>query len=524
LKKKKLLKIFILIFSVMIIFVSVGSVINAATTNETSETEQIQEEEPQGEPPEGMPPGDMPFGGADTMTYDYTGELSGVITADGEEVTASNNTYETSTIDENVALVQNAGTLTIKDATLNKSGDDTNGDNCNFYGINSILLSVNSDSIAHISNSSLNADSQGSNGIFATDNATVYAINSSINTTAANSRGLDATYGGTIIASYMDISTEGDHCATIATDRGGGEISVTDASLSTQGSGSPLIYSTGNIQVNKVEGTSTGSQIAGMEGLNTVSIYNSNLTSEMTTATASDPVANGIIIYQSTSGDAEAATGETATFEAFNSRLSSEITSGSMFYLTNTEANIILNNTTLDFDSDNVNLLAIQGNDSNNWGTAGSNGANVSFTGLGETLSGDIDVDTISSLDMYLLEGTTYTGATAILVNEVNTDTTESPITMNLDSNSKWIVTDDSTITNLNAELGSSIVDEDGNTVSIIVDGTIVESGTSSISVTVTGSYSTSVTTDSSNQLSSSYIDRSGFDEYYSVDTSYSEQ
>lgn len=172
-----------------------------------------------------------------------------------------------------------------------------------------------------------------------------------------------------------------------------------------------------------------------MEGLNTILIYNSNLTSTITDKTASDPVANGVIIYQSTSGDAESTTGSEATFEASNSILTSSITNGAMFYLTNTKANIVLSNTTLDFDSDNVNLLRVQGNDSYNWGTAGSN--------------------------------------------------------------------------------------ESGNTVSIVVNGETVISGSSEYTVTVTGTYSDSITTDSTNQLSTNYIDRSKFDAYYNVSTTF---
>ena len=174
-----------------------------------------------------------------------------------------------------------------------------------------------------------------------------------------------------MIGNLLAISTAGDHSAALATDRGGGNISLTNSSLFTAGSGSPLLYSTGNVQVDNVKGTATGSQIAGMEGLNTILIKNSRLTSEVTGKTASDPVANGVIIYQSTSGDAEAATGETAEFEAENSTLASDIQEGSMFYLTNTTANVVLKNTTLDFDSDAANLLTIGGNDANNWGTPG---------------------------------------------------------------------------------------------------------------------------------------------------------
>lgn len=206
----------------------------------------------------------------------------------------------------------------------------------------------------------------------------------------------------------MDVSTAGDHCASVATDRGGGSISLTNSTLTTAGSGSPLLYSTGDIEVDNVTGTASGSQIAGMEGLNTILIHNSSLTSTLTEATASDPIADGIILYQSTSGDAESTTGEAATFQAVNSMLKSAIASGAIFYFTNTKANVVLSNTTLDFDSSKVNLMTVQGNDSNNWGTAGSNGADVTFTGIGETLNGNSDVDSISSLNLYLLENSTY--------------------------------------------------------------------------------------------------------------------
>jgi len=480
-----------------------------------------------GTPPDGAAPGGQSGsapsggGGANTMTYDYSGTLSGVLTADGAEKSSDGETSVSTTADQNAALAENGGALTITKGTLTKSGDDTNGDNCNFYGINSILLAVGDGSKAYVSGSSLSADSEGSNAIFSTDGATVFANDDTISTTAGNSRGLDATYGGTIIANKMDIKTQGDHSASIATDRGGGSISVTNSTLSTAGSGSPLLYSTGDIEVSNVTGTATGSQIAGMEGLNTILIRNSTLESTLTKATASDPIADGVIIYQSTSGDAESTTGEAARFEAADSTLKSAIESGAMFYFTNTTANVVLSNTVLDFDSDKANLMTVQGNDSNNWGTAGSNGASVNFTGIGETLKGNIDVDTISTLGLYLLENTTYTGAVSISTNAVNTAATDAPVTVSLDGTSKWVVTGNSTVTNLNAADGAQIVDADGKTVTIVADGKTVVTGDSAYTVTVTGSYSNTVSTSDVNALTAEYIDRTAFDSYYATTTSF---
>lgn len=202
--------------------------------------------------------------------------------------------------------------------------------------------------------------------------------------------------------------------------------------LSTAGSGSPLLYSTGDIQVNNVSGTSSGSQIAGMEGLNTIPIKDSTLESTVTGKTASDPIANGIIIYQSTSGDAEASTGEHATFQSVDSTLSSAIGSGSMFYFTNTTADVVLqNNTELDFDTDAATLT--------------DNAAAGSGTGTAS----------------------------------------DATITVNVDGTSTWVVTKDTTISALNVASGGG----DGNTVTIVANGKTVVSGSGDVTVTVTGSY-----------------------------------
>jgi len=52
-------------------------------------------------------------------------------------------------------------------------------------------------------------------------------------------------------------------------------------------------------------------------------------------------------------------------------------------------------------------------------------------------------------------------------------------------------------------------------------NGETVISGDSDITVTVTGSYSTSVTTSDANSLSTDFIDRTGFDGYYNLSTSF---
>lgn len=466
----------------------------------------------------GAPDGNgTPGGGANTTTFDYSGSYSGTLVADGETVSAQGSTYAATGSSTNVALAENAGQLAIDGSTLTKSGDTNDGDTCNFYGVNSIALSVNEGSLLTLANATLSATSEGSNGVFATDSATAYVYNSSISTTAGNSRGLDATYGGTIIADEVDVITQGDHCAGIATDRGGGYVSASDSEFSTSGSGSPLLYSTGCIEVDGVTGTATGSQIAGMEGLNTIRIEDSDLTSTITSKTASDPIANGVIIYQSTSGDADTSTGSRALFQAVDSTLTSSIASGAMFYLTNTSADIVLSGTTLNFDSSAANLLTAAGNDSNSWGSAGSNGADVTLSAYDETLNGNIDVDAISSLDLYLTEASTYTGAINSVANESGA-TGDGEINVTLDSGSTWVVTGDSTISSLSAANGASIVDASGQSVTIVAGGQTMVSGTSGVTITVSGSYSTTADVSGAVAVTDASIDCSDFNEYFGID------
>lgn len=459
-------------------------------------------------------------GSADTQSFDYSGSYSGALSVDGTEESSDGETYDASDSTTNTVLVQNAGTLDLTDATLTKSGDDSDGDSCNFYGVNSILLAVGEDSTARVADTTLSADSEGSNGLFATDGATIWANNVDISTTSDNSRGLDATYGGTVIANDATIDTEGDHCAGAANDRGGGYVSVTNSTIDTAGSGSPVLYSTGAVEADNVTGTASGSQIAGMEGLNIIRIANSSLESTITEATASDPIADGVIIYQSTSGDADTSTGERALFEVRDSSLTSAIESGTMFYLTNTSADIVLSNTVLDFDTSAANLITVEGNDSNNWGTSGSNGADVTLSAHDQTLEGAISVDTISSLDVYLVDGSTYTGATEITENAAG-GTVDEPLSITIEDGSTWVVTGNSTVSNLSVADGAEVVDADGDAVSIVADGDTVVEGDSDYTITVNGTYSTDADTSGAIALADASVDRTDFDDYYGTSTAF---
>lgn len=354
-------------------------------------------------------------------------ELTAAYTVDGKKQTSTDKDYESAEENVNSVLVKNKGNLTFSGGTLAKSGDTTSDDESNFYGLNAIFA-VTEGSTATIDGTTLSSSGNGSNAIFATGKgAKITAKNFKIYTTGNSARGLDATYGGSITASNGDITTKGAHCAPIATDRGEGTINVSNTSVSAEGDGSPCIYSTGNITATKVNGSAMDSQIAVVEGKNSIKMDN---------CTLQGSGKNGIMLYQSTSGDA--AEGQ-ANLTATSSKLTST-SNGPMFYVTNTNASATLENTSLYFSSGV--LVKASGNKTNNWGKEGENGGNFTLTGISQNFKGDITCDKISTVALALTKNSTFNGA-------INAKNTAKSASISLDKSSAWEVTADSYISSI---------------------------------------------------------------------------
>src|SRR5574344_2171380 len=362
---------------------------------------------------------------------------SGATSVSGETKTLSD-TYTSTSSDVNAILVNNAGNATITDSKITKSGDTTNTENSEFYGINAAVL-VQASSTATIKNTKITTQSKGSNAVFATGtDAKIYISDTTINTSSDSSRGLDATYGGYIEGNNLTISTKGTSCATLATDRGEGTVTVSDSTLKTEGKGSPIIYSTGNITLTDSKGTATNAQAAVIEGKNSATLNNSTITT-YAIGNRNDVDNAGVMIYQSMSGDAGEGTG---TFTATDSKIiidssSNVYKTAPMFFVTNTSAPINLTNTELNYGS-NI-LLSAKG--TSEWGNTGSNGGNVTLNATNEKLNGNIVLDNLSTLAL-TLSSSTYSGT-------INADNTASSISINLYKSSTIELTSDSYITTL---------------------------------------------------------------------------
>jgi hypothetical protein len=294
---------------------------------------------------------------------------------------------------ESVVRIQKAGAFSGEDLTIKKDGGDTtSGEESNFYGLNAAFV-AEAGTTASLSGSNISTNAEGANAIFAYGKeANITASNICIETHKNSSRGLDATYGGSIIASDVTITTQGAHCAALATDRGEGTVKVTNCNATTHGEGSPGIYSTGNISANNSVFYASGSEAAVIEGKNSITLDNCTLTGMKSW---------GVMLYQSFSGDAGVGT---SSIVMKNSKLIAA--EGPMFYCTNTKTSITLDNNKL-IAKDGI-LLTAEGN--NRWGKRGKNGAQVTFKATNQNLTGEIIADSISSIQMKLGATSTYTG------------------------------------------------------------------------------------------------------------------
>ncbi|MGV1005573.1 MAG: hypothetical protein ACOYEV_12590 [Candidatus Nanopelagicales bacterium] len=219
---------------------------------------------------------------AGSYTASFDGKqvtLKGAYLIDGKSVSVDGGTYSSVSADQAVFLVVNGGSLTIVNATIQKSGDASANsqqnpgdvsDDYNFYGLNSAIVVVGKGSSASVSGSTVTTTSSGSNAVVSTDSGKARVSKSTITTSGNSARGLHATYGGTITGKNLTITTSGAHSAALATDRGSGTVSVTGKNqFNTSGDGSPLLYSTGDISAAGVSGTAADSQVVVVEARTT---------------------------------------------------------------------------------------------------------------------------------------------------------------------------------------------------------------------------------------------------------------
>ena len=402
----------------------------------------------------GMPQDGQPgasFGGSDTVT---NGTAATTIDSD---ITVSATTYSSSGDDENALRVDGA-TVTLSGITVEKSGGaSSNTENGDFYGMNAGLLALNG-ATATISGATVTTNAVNGNGVFSYgEGTTVNISDSKIRTTMNNSGGIQTTGGATMNATNLDVETQGNSSAAIRSDRGGGDVNVTGGTYTTNGTGSPAIYSTADISADGATLTANASEAVVVEGKNSVTLNNVSLTGNMQASTDATENVHNIMLYQSMSGDAEVGH---SSFTATGGSIVAK--AGDMFYVTNTTCTISLTNVALTLANDT--LLNVAGNSSSRgWGTAGANGGTCTLTASNQTMSGNIVVDEISSLDLSLAEGSVFTGA-------INASGAAGTVNVTLGSGCQWVLTGDSYITSFTGDVSGITT----NGYTVYVNGTAI--------------------------------------------------
>ena len=390
---------------------------------------------PNGAPPSGnqngAPPADMQNGAPTGMAPHAEGDPSTfkATTVVTEDKSIAHELITNTTADQNAFIGKNKAVVNIENSVFDKTGNTTSDDNSNFRGQNAVVLGIDGSQI-NIKGSNITSSANGSNAIFATGEGSIINVeNTNIHTKSDSSRGLDATYKGAVNGKNLTITTEGAHSATLATDRGEGTITVEAAKLTTSGAGSPIIYSTGNITANNVNGIANNSEIGVVEGKNSITLTNSNVTGYKD---------NGFMLYQSFSGDAESGI---ARLKAENNTLTTHST-GAFIYVNNTTAEVDLSNNAISMP--NTTTLVKAAADSR-WGKAGENGGHLTLRATNQALSGNILADSISTIALDMTNGSS-------LVGSINTDNTAKEVTVKLSKDSSWTLTGDSYVKSLTNE------------------------------------------------------------------------
>lgn len=389
----------------------------------------------------------VPGGRNRAVTYAGATELTAGTTQTG-------NSYQSDKTDESALLISTKDVVTLYQPTVSKTGSSNGGDNCSFYGVNAAVL-VKGGSTTTIKGGNITSNGTGANGVFSYggnggrnggqgDGTTVIIEDTEITTTGDGSGGIMTTGGGVMKARNLTVSTSGRSSAPIRTDRGGGVVTVDGGSYTSNGLGSPVIYSTADITVSDATLVSNMSEGVCIEGKNCITLNNCQMTVSNTRRNGHAQFLDAIMIYQSFSGDADSGNSH---FTMNGGSLTNK--QGHLFHITNTNAVINLNGVKLvNEDTSNV-LMSVC---ADGWQGAGNRATlNVSH----QQLNGSILVGSDSELTLTLADGSTFMGCidgniTNAAGNNISTQT--GTVNVTLGNDCTWTLTADTHITSLKGD------------------------------------------------------------------------
>ena len=357
-------------------------------------------------------------------------------------------TYTATGVDESAVDVSGTAEATVAGATIQKTdGDASSADASSFQGVNAAVRVYDTATLT-LSDSMVEASASNATGVFAYDGGTVRISDCTVTVTGGGAGGVQVAGGGTLIGENLTVTSASK--AAIRSDRGGGTMILDGGTYTSTGkNGCPAIYSTADITVKNAVCSSEQSRAVIIEGKNTVTLENCTLDGNDQSSKEGSVKAN-VLLYQSASGDASEGT---SVFTMTGGEMTCH--SGAMFYCTNTDSVINLENAALNLSDDGTLLIVSVGR----WGKDGRNGGDCVLNASDQTLEGTIVVDEISTLELNLC-GSSYSGAIE----------GDGAVSITLDETSTWTLTGDSSVASLSGDLDQ--INMNGYTLTI--DGTPV--------------------------------------------------
>lgn len=345
----------------------------------------------------------------------------------------SGQTYTSTGSDENAVQVT-GGTFTMTDCTITKTGDySASSDNTSFYGVNSAVYvgSTSAATTLTMTGGTITTNAKGANAAFAYGYGVLNISDVTIRNSANLSRGIHATGGGTIVASNLDIVTEGSNSSVVATDRGGGTVTVDGGSYVTTGTDCAILYSTGTVSASNATGSSAKGEVGVIEGDNTINITNCNFSSGSSS--------RGLMILQSGSGDSE---GYDGAINITNSTITLTDSSAPLCEIpTNITGTLTLDNTSLTVPSGV--LMYVDYN--TRWSTYGGTGNLVLKNG---SYTGAVNADQYGTATVSVASTATWTGS-------IDNSNVASSTTATVEG--VWILDADSYVDNLTIASGATV-------------------------------------------------------------------
>ncbi len=397
----------------------------------------------------GMPPsGGMPPGGEGMMPPGRPGGqfdenliqavamvTGGELVKEGEEIRATEE-------NQSAVAARNDSRVVLRNNMITTSGNTTSQDHSSFEGLNAGVLGRDNAEISSSGNRIVTSG-LGANAIFAHGRSVISSVNDVIICTGDGGHGIMCSGGGTIYALNVDITTSGKNAAPVATDRGSGLITVNGGRIVSHGQDSPGLYSTGQLSIRKADIVSDGSEVAVIEGSNSIRLDSCRMTCSYANKW-------GIMIYQSFSGDAEGADGE---FEATRSAIHVTGEGSPLFFVTNSTAYITLSDNDINCTS-GVLLNAA----ASRWGNQGENGGTAVITARKQTLEGDLLADADSRIRLSLTDG-------SVLKGTVNPDGKAKSAEVRIGKDSRWELSQDAYVSLIEADI------TDGSVANIVGNG-----------------------------------------------------